>query len=216
MRSPSTDLLTAFDQSLKPPHCNGALLSIFEFVLTLSSVISGLALAHMIAGVVALLRNAKRVKFSLIHALWMWSAFATTVGNWAADWELRSMTHWPAWTLLILIASKIAQYAFCAFVTPDVPAAGEIDLRAFHQSERNGYLSAVVAFVVIALVFNLSFSGAFHYAQWLRDSLISLVALALTLLALFVGARWAQLLAAMGFAALAAYFLAVASNLGTT
>src|SRR6185436_17619581 len=101
----------------------------FEFVLALTSVISGLALAHMLTGVVGLLRNAKRVKFSLVHALWLWSAFATTIGNWAADWELRTLSYWPAWTLLMIIVSKVAQYTYCVFVTPDVPADGAIDLQ---------------------------------------------------------------------------------------
>jgi len=190
-------------------------MSIFEFVLALTSVISGLAIAHLLTGVVGLLRNAKRVRFSLVHALWIWSAFATTIGNWAADWELRSLNDWPAWTLLLLIASKIAQYVFCAFVTPEVPAEGEIDLRAFHERERTGYLSAVVGFCAIALIFNISFGGAFYYAQWLRDSAITIIALAATLTALFIRARWVQLAAALVFAGLAGYFLLAVSHLGT-
>ena len=145
-------------------------MSVFEFVLALTSVISGLALAHMLTGVVALLRNAKRVKFSFIHALWMWSAFSTTVANWASDWSLRALNDWPAWTLLLLIASKIAQYIFCAFVTPDMPAEGNLDLAAFHEREHRKYLWAVVAFCAVALAFNFAFGAADFYGQWLRDS----------------------------------------------
>ena len=189
-------------------------MTVFEFVMALTSVISGLAIAHMLTGIVMLLRNAKRVKFSLVHALWMWTAFAIIVGNWASDWELRTMTEWPAWTLLLIIVSKIAQYVFCVFVTPELPAEGQIDLSAFHRDERRGYLWAAVAFCAIALVFNFSFGGALHYAQWLRDSVITLAALAATLLALFAGARWVQVGAAVVSAALAAYFLTAVSTLG--
>ncbi|WP_395645568.1 hypothetical protein [Terricaulis sp.] len=189
-------------------------MSVFEFVLALTSVISGLALAHMLTGVVGLLRNAQRVRFSLVHALWMWSAFSTTIGNWAADWSLRTVTEWPAWMLLLIIASKIAQYVFCVFVTPDLPTEGKIDLVAFHASERRGYFGAVFAFTAVALVFNIAFGAAEAYAHWLRDSAITLIAIAVTLLAFFVRAYWAQLLAAAVFAALGSYFLLAAASLG--
>lgn len=191
-------------------------MSIFEFVLALTSVISGLALAHMLTGVVSLLRNAKRVRFSLVHALWMWSAFSTTIGNWAADWSLRTVTEWPAWMLLLIIASKIAQYVFCAFVTPDIPAEGQIDLVKFHETERRGYFGAVFAFTVVALIFNIAFGASEYYAQWLRDSAITLAAIAVTLLAFFVRAYWVQLFAAAVFAGLGGYFLLAASSLGAS
>ena len=135
-------------------------MSVFEFVLALTSVISGLAIGHMLTGVVVLLRNANRVKFSFIHALWMWSAFSTTIANWASDWSLRALNEWPAWTLLLIIASKIAQYIFCAFVTPDMPAEGELDLADFHEREHRKYLWAVVAFCAVALAFNFAFGAA--------------------------------------------------------
>lgn len=189
-------------------------MSVFEFVLALTSVISGLAIGHMLTGVVVLLRNAKRVRFSLIHALWMWSAFATTIANWASDWSLRALNEWPAWTLLLIIASKIAQYTFCAFVTPDMPAEGELDLVQFHEREHRNYLWAVVAFCAVALTFNFAFGAADFYGQWLRDSAITIVALIVTIAAIALRARWVQLGAAAVFAGLATYFLLAVSTLG--
>jgi hypothetical protein len=186
----------------------------FEFVLAFTSVISALGIGHLLYGAVHMLRRAARVRFSLVHALWMWSALATTMGNWASDWALRSLDEWPAWTLLLLIVSKIAQYVFCVFVTPDIPADGEIDLKAFHEREGNSYLWAVVAFCLVALAFNFAFGGANFYGQWLRDSVISIIALAITLLAIFVKARWVQMGVAVVFAGLATYFLIAVSTLG--
>ncbi|MBI3438656.1 MAG: hypothetical protein HY054_08425 [Proteobacteria bacterium] len=56
----------------------------FDYVMALVSIVTSLALTHLIAGAVSL-RNARSVRFSFVHALWMWSAFATTVGNWASN-----------------------------------------------------------------------------------------------------------------------------------
>lgn len=189
-------------------------MSLFEFVLAFSSVISALALGHLLAAAVHILRRRAIVRFSLTHALWMWSILAMVMGNWAADWALRSLTEWPAWTVLWLMTSKIAQYVLCVFVTPEFGANDEkIDLVAFHEREGHNYLWAMVGFCFIALAFNFTFSG--FYGSWLRDSLITITALGFTLTAIFVKARWAQVGAAGAFAGLATYFLIAASTLGT-
>ncbi|MEQ1494048.1 MAG: hypothetical protein ABL932_26260 [Terricaulis sp.] len=166
-------------------------MTLFEFVLAFSSVISALALGHLLAGAVHILRRRAHVRFSLTHALWMWSILAMTLGNWAADWQLRSLTEWPAWTVLWLITSKIAQYVLCVFVTPEFSGNEEwIDLVTFHEREGRNYLWAMVAFCFIALLFNITFSG--FYGSWFRDSIITITAFGLTLVALFIKARWAQ------------------------
>lgn len=188
-------------------------MSLFEFVLAFSSVISALALGHVLAGAAHILRRRSKVRFSLTHALWMWSIMALVMGNWAADWQLRSLTTWPAWSVLWLITSKIAQYVLCVFVTPEIGDRDEvIDLVAFHEREGGNYLWAMVAFGIIAIFFNVAFSG--FYGVWLRDSVISLVAIAVTFVAIFIKARWAQIGAAAAFVALATYFLIASSTLG--
>ena len=189
-------------------------MSLFEFVLAFSSVISALALGHLLAGAIHILRRRALVRFSLTHALWMWSILAMVMGNWAADWSLRTLTEWPAWTILWLMTSKIAQYVLCVFVTPEFGANDEqIDLVAFHEREGRNYLWAMVGFCFIALLFNFTFSG--FYGSWFRDSVITIIALSFTLVAIFIKARWAQLGAAVAFAGLATYFLIAASTLGT-
>ena len=189
-------------------------MSLFEFVLAFSSVISALGLSQLLAGAVHILRRRKHVRFSLTHALWMWSILAMTMGNWAADWQLRSLTEWPAWTVLWLITSKVAQYVLCVFVTPEFGANDEkIDLVAFHEREGGNYLWAMIAFCAVALLFNITFSG--FYGSWLRDSVITIAASVFTFLAIFVKARWAQVGAAAIFSGLATYFLIAASTLGT-
>ena len=189
-------------------------MTLFEFVLAFSSVISALALGHLLFGAVHILRRRAKVRFSLPHALWMWSILALTLGNWAADWQLRSLTEWPAWTVLWLVASKVAQYALCVFVTPEFTANEEkIDLVAFYEREGPNFLWAMVGFCLIALMFNVAFSG--FYGSWLRDSVLSLVALAITLTALFVSTRWVQVAAAVAMTGLTTYFLIATSTLGT-
>ena len=188
-------------------------MSAFELVFGMMSIITSLALTHILAGFVRLLRNTERIRFSAPHALWAWSAFVSTIGNWASYWELRSLTSWPAWTVLLTIMLTIVQYVFCSFVTPEVPTEGTIDLVAFHQREYHRYIFAAGALVGLSLVFNLALGGAHLYADWWRDSAFSLAGGALALLGFFVSARWAQIFSASAMAALLTYFTIITCNI---
>ena len=184
-------------------------MSAFELVFGLVSIITSLALTHLLAGFVGLLRNTERVRFSALYALWAWSAFASTIGNWAAFWGLRALTSWPAWTVLLTVATMICQYVFCAFVTPATTPEGEIDLVAFHHREHRRYILAAVALFGVSIAFDFALGGAHFYAAWWRDTVVSVLGAALGLLAVFVTARWAQIVSAVSVAALVTYFMIV-------
>ena len=184
----------------------------FEFVFALISIITSLALTHLLSGFVRVLRYAGRVRFSAVHLLWAWAAFTVTIGDWASYWGFHALTSWPAWTVLFTVALMIVQYVFCSFVTPEVPEEGEIDLVAFHQREHRRYTLAAIALFALAMVFDLVLGGSNFYAAWWRDSALSLLGAALGLLTLISGAYWVQLSAAALLAAICTYFMIVTCN----
>jgi hypothetical protein len=71
-------------------------------------------------------------------------------------------------------------------------------------------------FAVIALAFNFAIAGAQYYCPWLRDSVITIVAMSIALIAIFIRVQWVQLAAAALFAGLTTYFLLATSNLGAS
>ena len=184
----------------------------FELVFGLITIVASLALTHLLEGFVRLLRNSGRVHFSAAHALWAWTAFASTIGNWASFWAMRSLKAWPSWTVLLIVATMLMQYIFCAMVTPERNAEGAIDLLDFHEREHRRYIGAAVALFALALLLDLAIGGANYYAQWIRDSALSLVLVALGLLAIFVRARWVQLGAVVAIAGVNTYFMVVTCN----
>ena len=180
----------------------------FEFVFGLLSIIASLGLTHVVASVVALIRRSDRIRFSAIHALWMWTAFATTIGNWGSYWALRDMPSWSAAFVLMSVGVGLGQYAFCALVSPELPADGPVDLAEFHERERRRYASAYLALIVIAFVANgfLLINGNF-YAGWVRDLVGNLTQGPLALLAIFVRNRLAQWIAAIGVTTASTLFM---------
>lgn len=81
----------------------------FELVFALVTIITSLALTHLLAGFVGVLRNAQRAQLSAPHALWAWAALLLTIGNWAFFWSLRTLTSWPAWAVLLSVAAMRSQ-----------------------------------------------------------------------------------------------------------
>ena len=114
--------------------------------------------------------------------------------------------------MLLIVATTILQYVFCAFVTPEIPAEGKIDLVAFHQCEYRRYVLAAVALFGLAVILNLALRGTNYYADWWRDSVFSIVGVALGLLAFFFRAHWAQIVSAATIAALLTHYLIITSN----
>jgi len=128
----------------------------FEFIFALISIITSLALAKIITGVVAIIRHEERAGFSWTHAFWVWVAFAVVIGNWGALWQARLYPEWPAQRVLIWLASLCCLYAFCVFVLPEVEPGKPINLKEFHQREARRYITAHNVFGVIAIALILS------------------------------------------------------------
>ena len=96
-------------------------MSAFEFFFTLVSLITSLALVHLISGAVDLIRHRDRKGVSGIHLLWMAGAFFLTLGNWANFWLARNTTGWSAIQVLLAVFGLTILYAFAVLVK-DVPA----------------------------------------------------------------------------------------------
>lgn len=184
----------------------------FELVFALVTIITSLALTHLLAGFVGVLRNAQRVHFSALHALWAWAALFLTIGNWASFWSLRFLTSWPAWAVLLSVAAMIVQYLFCAFVTPETTAERKIDLVDFHHRERRRYALAAVVLFGLSLILNATFGEAGFYSEWWRDSVFSIAGLVVALLAYFISAAWVQVMSAATIALLATYYAIITCN----
>lgn len=184
----------------------------FEVVFGLLTMITSLALAHLLNGFVIVLRNACRVRFSVLHGLWSWIAFAVLIGNWASFWGMRTVDSWPASTVLLLVVVGTIQYAFCALVTPEMPAEGELDLGEFHARAHRLYILALIGLMIASLVLNVLLGGLQIYESWWRDSVLTIAGMLLSVVAFFVSARWVQMGATILIGAIVTYYLVVTCN----
>jgi hypothetical protein len=188
-------------------------MTVFEFVYGFMSVITGLAITHMLMGFVTLARNWARVRFSWVHGLWAWAALATAIGNWAASWEFRTLPTWPAWTVLLTLATAVGQYVACAFVTPEMQEGKRIDLVEFHRTQGVFYMGAFLGLGILAIAFNIAFGLEHHYSQWVRNTLLTLPMLAIIGTAMLVRRPFVQITCALVQITMSTYYMIMAINI---
>lgn len=179
------------------------------------TMITSLALAHLLNGFVILLRNAKRVRFSLVHGLWSWIALAVLIGNWASFWGMRSVESWPSLTVMLILATATIEYIFCAMVTPEMPAEGKLNLGEFHAHSHRLYTLALVILLFLSLLLNLLLGAMNMYENWWHDSILTIAALLLSTLAIFLAHYWVQAGVAIVNALIVTYYLVISCNLVT-
>ncbi|THD36403.1 MAG: hypothetical protein E7773_07795 [Sphingomonas sp.] len=177
----------------------------FDFVFGLISVITSLALTHLVAGIVALIRNGANVTFSWRHAAWTWVAFALVVGNWASFWQLHTIETWPFHRIMIGLAFMISFYAFCALVIPEVVRGQPLNLGEFHEHEGRRYIIAHIIFAGLAMI-QLALPTT-SFMGWLLAARFALLASLLSFVALFTRRVWLQAVAAISLAVLSTYVM---------
>ena len=182
-------------------------MSAFDYVIGLISIVSSLALTHLVASFVGLLRRGRTIGFSLQHAVWMWTASATTVGNWGSNWSMHDVRVWPAWVVLGSLVLTVGQYAFCVFVSPEPSRDERVDLATFHRDEGPLYVGAYIILTLLALGSNVLSMNS--YSAWLRDSVFCLVGLLLALASLR-GPQWLRLTASSLVAVQSTVFMVLA------
>lgn len=181
----------------------------FEFVFALISIITSLALTHIITGVIAMIRHRKKGSFSLTHALWIWVAFAVVLGNWGALWGSRGDLEWPAVRVLAWLTAMTSLYAFSALVIPEVERGEPLDLGEFHEREGRRYMIAHNLFAALSIVLILLVRGLTDVAAY--DLMPPITAFFLGILAIRTRGR-TQLAVSVLIALLALMFMV--SNIG--
>lgn len=170
----------------------------FDFVLILLSFVFAMAMAHLLAGVGALVSARERVRFSPLLTLMILNALLQVFVDWLALWDLRDLAVWDLFTVAIIFSYPVVIYFICVAAVPAEPQERPIDMEAFYWKTRRLYYGL---FSLLLLIF---MGGSWVLLRTstpelaLQQSLSNVPFLLLCLLAMLVPARWAQWTAGVG------------------
>lgn len=170
----------------------------FDFVLILLSFVFAMAMAHLLAGVGALVSARQRVRFSLLLTLAILNALLQVFVDWLALWDLRSLSQWDLMTIAVIFTYPIVIYFLCVAAVPEPSSEHPIDMEAFYWKTRRLYygLFSLLLLIFMGGSWVLLRTSAPELA--LQQCLSNLPFLLLCLLAFFLPARWAQWTAGIG------------------
>jgi hypothetical protein len=172
----------------------------FEFVSVLLSIVVSLAFTHILTGTARLIQ-AKRVRFSLVHTLWVLLIVFSCVDYWISLWGLREVTEWPLTLVLFMLSAATVLYLVSWLVVPAEVIDG-IDLVAYHDENRRKYAGAFCIYMLFGAIAN-SFIQGFQSAV-----LLSFVFAGLAAVAWIWRSAWVQWLAIGGLYVGIAYYCA--------
>jgi hypothetical protein len=122
-------------------------MNVFEFLLVIVSIMLGLGITELLAGLVRVLRG--ELVTGKLHALWMFVVFQLQVQLAWGLWGLRSKVEWqyPEFLLLLLLLAPVLLYLAAAVIIR-LPAVAILATLAVTERPR---LHLVLGLVVLAL-----------------------------------------------------------------
>ncbi|HEX3673945.1 MAG TPA: hypothetical protein VHU87_06695 [Rhizomicrobium sp.] len=181
----------------------------FEHMMTLVSFVLALAIAHLLIGVVEIVRAGSRVRHSWVHAGWMAYGFLMPVGWWVGLWDLHVVARWSTWSVLLNLLGTTTCYLFVAFVCPKISETGPVDLGAFHDANRRRYLGFGIANSLFSVCVSLLYSGLYDVPGQVLQAIDFGAGLAALVLAYVFPNVWVQRAMVVVALASVAFFFAV-------
>ena len=174
-------------------------MNVFEFLLVIVSILLGLGVAELLAGMARILRG--ELVAGKLHALWMFITFQLQVQLAWGLWDLRLKGEWQYSEFLLLLLAPVLLYSAAAVMFPSVGTGESLDVHLMRR--RRPFFLLLAGYGLVAGLFSwLLFDGALT----LPSALIRLPALAIFLILSITGRRTLHLALALVVLAMQLWF----------
>ncbi|HEX9772981.1 MAG TPA: hypothetical protein VGA44_05910 [Steroidobacteraceae bacterium] len=152
-------------------------MSLFEFLVTLYSIITGLGLTLLVRSLGQMLEARRSTRLYWVHTCWLAILLVTYVLVWFQLWSYRDVTSWTVLEGLLLLSVPVALYLVSHLAVPELDDDAHHDMRAYyyeHHRLLQGLLalSVVLSIVAIGLILN-----SWAPEPWLVARLVALALL---------------------------------------
>lgn len=188
-------------------------MSLFDYVMILISMVLSLGIARILESHAQLLKRGGEVRWSPTYLLWLIILLACHIDLWGSLWMLRNAPAWSLASLLVVLGGATSLFYASVLSAPEVLPGARVDLWAFHLENRRRYIGALIGYLILGAVINMTLlSGHFEWATFAG----ALPSVGLCLVAIFVGNRWVQIVVPILIASfISVYFVSYFSTLQT-
>lgn len=156
------------------------MLSPFEYVSVLISIILGLGITQIVTGIADIIHHQKRVKLYWPHTLWMVIIFFLHIQEWWNIYDLREIYVWRLPTFLFISLYPINLFILARLLFPahdheDV----ELDYKKFYYSSYKKFFAAIICSAFLSGAENLLLGGDGYEGIVLQVIIIIVLSLAI-------------------------------------
>ena len=136
-------------------------MDMFEYVMVLVSIIVGLAITHLLQGLVEIAQRPKRMKIASIHLVWVIYMVITVAFWWWWQFKLQLLPVWTFQGYLFILGYAVILYILSTLLFPKV-LDPELDLDAFFYDRRGWFFGFNALYFGVDLV-DSRLKGAEHF-----------------------------------------------------
>lgn len=96
----------------------GPMMHMFEYVIVLTSIVIGLALAHLMQGIAGVIQHPGRPRIWWVHLVWVAYMLLSTVFWWWWEFRLQLVRQWTFSIYLFVVFYAFYLYLICAMLFP--------------------------------------------------------------------------------------------------
>ena len=164
-------------------------MSLFEYIMVLTSILIGLGIAELLRGVVRMLRSDFREGFYLPQILWAVFLFFYLIAVWWSRWDLRENFHWTLFQLLMSLAGPVLAYVSAGLIFPRNRPA-----REYYFRQQKTLFTSIPLIALIGLLHEIIIEKTPIFSFTTTMATILLV---LTLFARYSQRDWIQILCSL-------------------
>jgi hypothetical protein len=143
----------------------------FDYVMVLVSIIIGLAMTHLMQGVVDVIQNPEKMKPWWVHLLWVGLMLFTAVFFWWFEFQYHTVQQWTFGLYLLILVYAFNVYVAAALLFPFDP--GEFTSYEDYFFAKRGWFLAMFILAQVLDVIDTAMKGARHFEDFGATYLIA-------------------------------------------
>ena len=125
----------------------------FSYICVLTSIVAGLAVTRLVAGLGQLIQTRKRAPGYWVHALWMVNTLVTVIIVWWIQYRWRNVEQWTLFLAFWLLVAPINLYLASVLLFPNEQEGEPItNWREHYFNHSRGFFILFTANFVIDLI----------------------------------------------------------------
>ncbi len=145
-------------------------MGVFEYVSVFTSIIVGLAVAHLLQGVATIVQHPGRSRTYWIHLVWVTFMFFQAIFFWWWEFALESLQQWTLQVYLFVLFYAFIIYMLCALLFPQ-DLEGYSGYEDYFMSRRAWFFGLMAAYFLIDF-WDTWMKGADYFASLGKEYVI--------------------------------------------